>query len=220
MLTMHNGVFEISICNLTKNSDIIKHRRQVRSINNQEFIEYMNSGKQVTADCGIHQTMHKLSQEAIRITMEINSKYHTPDEINELMSELVGEPVEIGLFPPFYTDCGKNLHFGKDVFINAGCKFQDQGGIWIGSGALIGHNTVIATLNHGCLPQERHDLIPKPVHIGKNVWIGSNSTILPGVTIGDNAIIGAGSVVTKDIPENMIAVGCPARVIRSIYDKS
>ena len=184
-----------------------------------EFLDYMNSGKQVTAECGVHRTMHKLSQDAIRITMQINNCYHTPDEINELMSELVGEPVEVGLFPPFYTDCGKNIHLGKDVFINAGCKFQDQGGIWIGDGALIGHNTVLATLDHGLVPEQRHDLIPKPIHIGKNVGIGSNSTILSGVTIGDNAVIGAGSVVTKDIPENMIAVGSPARVIKSIFDQ-
>lgn len=87
------------------------------------------------------------------------------------MSDLIGEPVEVGLFPPFYTDCGKNIHLGKGVFINAGCKFQDQGGIFISDGALIGHNTVLATLNHGLLPEERHDLIPKPIHIGKNVWI-------------------------------------------------
>ncbi|MBP3250528.1 MAG: sugar O-acetyltransferase [Ruminococcus sp.] len=185
-----------------------------------EFLEYMNSGRQVTAENDVHQAMHRLSQDAIRITMEINSRYHTPEEINALMSELVGEPVEVGLFPPFNTDCGKNIHLGKGVFINSGCKFQDQGGIYIGDSALIGHNTVIATLDHGLLPEERQDLIPKPVHIGKNVWIGSNSTIVPGVTIGDNAVIGAGSVVTKDIPENMIAVGCPAKVIRSILDKT
>lgn len=182
----------------------------------KEFLEYMNSEKQVKAECEIHKMMHLLSQEAIRITMEINTHYHTPEEINLLMSELTGEPVEVGLFPPFYTDCGKNIHLGKNVFINAGCKFQDQGGIWIGDGTLIGHNTVLATLNHGMMPEERHDLLPKPIHIGKNVWIGSNSTILPGVTIGDNAVIGAGSVVTKDIPENKIAVGSPARVIRNI----
>ena len=184
----------------------------------QEFLDFMNSGKQVTAECGVHQTMHKLSQEAIRITMEINNRYHTPDEINALMSELIGEPIEVGLFPPFYTDCGKNIHLGKGVFINAGCKFQDQGGIWIGDGALIGHNTVLATLNHGLLPEERHDLIPKPIHIGKNVWIGSNSTILSGVTIGDNAVIGAGSVVTKDVPDNCVVGGVPARKIKDIED--
>ncbi|MBP3797389.1 MAG: sugar O-acetyltransferase [Ruminococcus sp.] len=183
-----------------------------------EFLEYMDSGRQVTAESGVHQVMHALSQEAIRITMEINTHYHTPDEINALMSELVGEPVEVGLFPPFYTDCGKNIHLGKGVFINSGCKFQDQGGIYIGDGTLIGHQTVLATLDHGFLPEERQDLLPKPIHIGKNVWIGSNSTILSGVTIGDNAVIGAGSVVTKDVPENMIAVGCPARVIKSIFD--
>ena len=159
-----------------------------------EFLEYMDSGRQVTAESGVHQVMHALSQEAIRITMEINTHYHTPDEINALMSELVGEPVEVGLFPPFY------------------------GGIYIGDGTLIGHQTVLATLDHGFLPEERQDLLPKPIHIGKNVWIGSNSTILSGVTIGDNAVIGAGSVVTKDVPENMIAVGCPARVIKSIFD--
>ena len=137
------------------------------------------------------------------------------------MSELTGADVDenFGLFPPFYTDCGKNIHLGKGIFINAGCKFQDQGGIYIGDGTLIGHNTVLATLNHGLLPEEWHDLIPKPIHIGRNVWIGSGSMVLSGVTIGDNAVIGAGSVVTKDIPENMIAVGSPAKVIRSIYDK-
>lgn len=181
-----------------------------------EFLEYMNSDKQITAECSVHQTMHRLSQEAIRITMEINSRYHTPDEINALMSELIGEPVEVGLFPPFFTDYGKNIHLGKGVFINSGCKFQDQGGIFIGDGSLIGHNTVLATLNHSLLPEERHNLIPKPIHIGKNVWIGSNSTILSGVTIGDNAVIGAGSVVTKDIPEDMIAVGSPAKVKHSV----
>ena len=79
-----------------------------------EFLEYMNSGKQVTAECGVHQTMHRLSQEAIRITMEINSRYHTPDEINALMTELIGEPVEVGLFPPFFTDCGKNYRLRKE----------------------------------------------------------------------------------------------------------
>ena len=71
-----------------------------------KFLEYMNSGRQVTAESGVHKTMHRLSQEAIRITMEINSRYHTPDEITALMSELIGEPVEVGLFPPFFTDCG------------------------------------------------------------------------------------------------------------------
>ncbi len=185
----------------------------------EEFIEIMNSGEVVKGFSDIHLKMHELSQEALRITSEINGNYHTEAELHTLMEELTGRKLEpFGLFPPIYTDCGKNLHIGKGVFINSGCKFQDQGGIYIGEGAQIGHSTIFATLNHGLKPEERHDLIPKPIHIGKNVWIGSGSIILSGVNIGDNAVIGAGSVVTKDIPENMIAVGSPAKVIKSVFD--
>ncbi len=187
-------------------------------MDNKEFLDYMNSGREVIGGSDIHLHMTKLSQEAIRITTEINSRYHEPEELRELFSELIGGPVDdaFGLFPPFTTDCGKNIHLGKGVFINSGCRFQDQGGITIGDNALIGHNVVIATLNHNLRPEKRANLIPIPVRIGKRVWIGSNTVILPGVTIGDNAVISAGSVVTKDVPENMIAVGNPAKVVRAV----
>ena len=102
------------------------------------------------------------------------------------------------------------------MFINSDCKFQDQGGIFIGDGVLIGHNVVLATLNHDMSPEKRRGMYPKPIKIGRNVWIGSNSTVLPDVTVGDNAVIGAGSVVTKDIPKNTVAAGNPARVIKTI----
>lgn len=187
----------------------------------KELIDIMNSGATVKGGSEAHIKMGKLNQAALQITSVMNGRYCTPDELRELMQELTGGNIgeALGLIPPFHTDCGKNIHIGDHVFINAGCKFQDQGGIFIGDGALIGHGVVIATLDHGLLPENRQDLIPRPVNIGKNVWIGSNSTILSGVTIGDNAVIGAGSVVTKDIPENMIAVGNPARVIRNIFEE-
>lgn len=187
-----------------------------------EYLNYLNNGKYVEAGSEIHQYMTKLSFEAMRITSKINNVYHEPEELRRLFSELIGKPVDkgFGLFPPFTTDCGKNITLGENVFINSGCRFQDQGGIIIGNRCLIGHNVVIATLNHDLNPEKRQSLIPKPVKIGCNVWIGSNSTILPGVTIGDNAVIGAGSVVTKDVPDNMIAAGNPARVIKSIYTVS
>ncbi|MDO5387911.1 MAG: DapH/DapD/GlmU-related protein [Clostridia bacterium] len=187
----------------------------------EEFLKYMESGKTVIANSEIHKYMVKLSNEAMKITFELNSSYHTPEEIRKLFSMLTGKPVNegFGMFPPFYTDCGKNITVGKDVFINSCCCFQDQGGIKIGDGALIGHNVVLATLNHGFIPEERKNTIPKPIIIGKNVWIGSNSTVLGGVTIGDNAIIGAGSLVNKDVPQNIIAAGVPAKIIKSIYDK-
>ena len=120
------------------------------------------------------------------------------------------------MFPPFYTDCGKNLKIGKNVFINACCQFQDQGGIEIGNGTLVGPKTVIATLNHHMNPSKRANLIPKPVKIGKNVWIGANVTILPGVTIGNGAVIAAGAVVNKNVEANAVVGGVPARFIKTI----
>ena len=187
-------------------------------ITTQKFRELMANGTYVVANSELHQTFHKFSQDALKITSEINNKYHTPEEVRELFSKLTESEIDetFGLFPPFYTDCGKNIKIGKNVFINACCRFQDQGGIEIGDGSLIGHNTTIATLNHDFNPAKRQNLTPSPVKIGKNVWIGSDCTILPGVTIGDGAIIGAGSVVTKSVPKNTIAVGNPARVIKEI----
>ena len=161
---------------------------------------------------------NELFQEAIRLGMELNNQYHTPEELREIMERLTGKKIDstFRLFPPFYTDFGKNITIGRDVFINSGCHFQDQGGIEIGDGALIGHNVVLATLNHSLDPAHRKDVIPAPIHIGRDVWIGANAVILPGVTIGDGAVIAAGAVVTKDVPENTVAGGVPARVIKTI----
>ena len=187
-------------------------------ITTQEFRELMQKGTYVEAGSEIFEAFHKYSQEALKITSEINGKYNPPEKIRELFSKLTESEIDetFGLFPPFYTDCGKNIKIGKNVFINACCRFQDQGGIEIGDGSLIGHNTTIATLNHDFNPAKRQNLTPRPVKIGKNVWIGSDCTILPGVEIGDGAIIGAGSVVTKSVPKNTIAVGNPARVIKEL----
>lgn len=190
-------------------------------MNLKEFLEHLNSGKPVIGGSEEHLFMHGVSQEALRITAEINSRYHETAELRTLFSKLIGKDVDesFGLFPPFYTDCGKNIHIGKKVFINMGCKFQDQGGIFIGDGVLIGHNVVLATLNHAMSPEDRGTMIPKPIHIGKNVWIGANSTILPGVTIGDGAIVAAGAVVTKDVPSNTVVGGVPAKMIRKINEE-
>lgn len=184
----------------------------------KELIERLNDGEYIEGGSELHMFMHKISQETIKITSKINSGYHTPEEIRKLMTELTGNEIDESfvLFPPFFSDFGKNIHIGKNVFINSDCKFQDQGGIFIGDGVLIGHNVVLATLNHDMSPEKRRGMYPKPIKIGKNVWIGSNSTVLPGVTVGDNAVIGAGSVVTKDIPKNTVAAGNPARVIKTI----
>ena len=162
--------------------------------------------------------MNDMSNEARRITFELNNAYHTPEEVRNLLSRLFGKTVDesFRVFPPFYTDFGKNITVGKNVFINACCHFQDHGGVSLGDGCQIGHNVVFATLNHGLAPEDRQTTYPAPITLGKNVWVGSNSTILQGVTIGDNAVVAAGAVVTKDVPENTIVGGIPARIIRKI----
>ena len=187
-------------------------------MNVKEFLDYMDSGKEVVAGSAVHQCMHRLSQEAIQLTTELNSGYHTAGEIVALMEKITGRPVDdsFALFPPFYTDCGKNLKIGKRVFFNSGVKIQDQGGVTIEDGVLIGHNVVLATLDHSLDPEHRGNMIPSPIHIGKNVWIGANATICRGVTIGDGAIIAAGAVVTTDVPERMVYGGVPAKPIKTI----
>ncbi len=182
------------------------------------FLEHVNSGKEVVGGSELHAFMVELSQEAMQITCELNNAYHTPEEIRALMSKLIGKQMDASfrMFPPFYTDCGKNITIGKRVFINSGCRFQDQGGIRIGDDSLIGHNAVLATLNHGIAPDQRGNTYPAPIVIGKNVWLGANVTVTSGVTIGDNAIVAAGAVVTRDVPPNVIVGGVPAKVIKQI----
>ena len=183
-----------------------------------ELLEYFATAETLGEDQTAIETMRQYSREAQKLTVELNTKYHDPDEIRFIMHDITGRPVPegFGLFPPFYTDFGKNIVLGKNVFINAGCKFQDQGGIFIDDGALIGHGVVLATLNHDMDPEKRQQLHPAPIRIGKNVWIGANATVTKGVTIGDGAIVAAGAVVNKDVPENTVVGGVPAKVIKKI----
>lgn len=159
-----------------------------------------------------------LFQEAIRIGMELNNQYHTPEEIREIMGRLTGKKIDdsFRMFPPFYTDFGKNITIGKDVFINSGCHFQDQGGITIGDGSLVGHNVVLATINHDLSPLKNRENHYAPIVIEDHVWVGSNATILQGVTVGRWSVVAAGAVVTKDVPPFTVVGGVPAKVIRRV----
>lgn len=138
----------------------------------------------------------------MRLTCELNAKYHTGRKSGRFSPKSLASPWirASASFPPFYTNCGKNTTVGKGVFINTGCHFQDQGGITLGDGTFLGNNVVLTTMNHDFDPEKRSTTYPAPIVTGKNVWIGSSVTVVPGVHIGDGAIIGAGSVVTKDIP--------------------
>ena len=190
----------------------------IKIMSDDEFIKIMNTQEKVISRSEVGLKMHLMAQEAMKILYFINNKYNTPSELRRWMSLLIHQELDegFGLFPPFFTDCGKNIHLGKNVFINAGCRFQDQGGIYIGDGTFIGHNVILATLNHDLNPNTRADMYPKPIHIGKKVWIGSGAIVLPGVSIGDNSVIAAGSVVTKNVPENVVYGGNPAKFIKKI----
>ena len=174
----------------------------------EDFLAYVKTGKALATE-EIGRFMDEMSDEARKVTFRLNAAYHTPDEVRALLSELFGKPVDptLRVFPPFYTDFGKNITIGKHVFINACCHFQDHGGVTLGDGCQIGHNVVFATLNHGIAPTDRKNTYPASIVLGKNVWVGSNATILQGVTIGDNAVVAAGAVVTKDVPANTIVGG-------------
>ena len=163
-------------------------------------------------------TMRKYITENRKLLFEMNYKWHEDeDEITHIFSQIIGKPVDksVRIMTPFYTDFGKNITVGKNIYINSDCKFQDQGGIYIGDDVFIGHNVVLATLDHELNPDTRR-IIPAPIHIGNKVWIGAGAIITKGVTIGDGAIVAAGAVVNKDVPERTIFGGVPAKKIKDI----
>ncbi|GAB2773304.1 sugar O-acetyltransferase [Terrabacter koreensis] len=182
----------------------------------QDFLDHVDAGRVIEGVSAAHEFMHDAAQDALRVVARLNGAYRTPDEVRALLAELTGRAVaaSVTVFPPFYSEFGKNLELGEGVFVNMGCRFQDTGGIRIGEGTLIGHGSTLTTLNHAVDPDRRADMVPAPVVIGRKVWLGAGVTVVPGVTIGDGAIVGAGAVVTKDVPADAVVAGVPARLIR------
>ena len=140
----------------------------------------------------------------------------------ELLKEMFAEIGEdCYIEPPFHANWGgKHVHFGKCVYANFNFTAVDDTHIYVGDYTMFGPNVILATAGHPILPKLRQEAYQynMPVHIGKNCWLGDGVIVLPGVTIGDNTVIGAGSVVTKDIPSNVVAVGNPCRVLREINE--
>jgi acetyltransferase-like isoleucine patch superfamily enzyme len=157
---------------------------------------------------------------AMAITANLNRlTFNDPDEVRTLFSDLIGKTVDDSFFlvPPFYTTGGVDITVGRNVFINQNCTFYDLGGLEIADGVMIGPNVSIITSGHPLEPsQRRASVIAKPIVIERNVWIAAGATIIGGVTVGENSVVAAGSVVTKDVPSNTLVGGNPARVMRSI----
>lgn len=159
---------------------------------------------------------------AMAITADLNRlTFNDADEVRALFSDLIGKKVDDSfvLIPPFYTTGGVDIRVGRNVFVNQNCTFYDLGGLDIADDVMIGPNVNIITSSHPVEPsQRRNGVIAKPIVIEKNVWIAAGATIIGGVTIGENSVVAAGSVVTRDVPPNTLVGGNPARVIRSIAD--
>lgn len=142
--------------------------------------------------------------------------FDAAEERAALLAEVFGQPLSdtVTLYPPFFTDNGLNTSFGENVFVNQGCRFMDQGGIWIGDGTMIGPNTHLITSGHPVPPAERREyIVAAPIALEDNVWLGAGVTILPGVTVGTNSVVGAGAVVASDVPPDTLVTG-PAAATR------
>jgi len=159
---------------------------------------------------------------ATAITARMNRlTFNDADEVRALFRELIRKKVDESflLIPPFFTAGGDEIRVGRNVFVNQNCTFYDLGGLDIGDDVLIGPNVSLITAGHPVEPSQRRAVtIGKPIVIERNVWIAAGATIIGGVTVGENSVVAAGSVVTKDVPPNTLVGGNPARVIRSIGD--
>ena len=161
---------------------------------------------------------------AMAITAALNRlTFDDAAEIRALFSQLIGKKVDESflLIPPFYTAGGDEISVGRNVFVNQNCTFYDLGGLDIADDVLIGPNVSIITTGHPLEPSQRRTVtIGKPIAIERNVWIAAGATIIGGVTIGENSVVAAASVVTRDVPPNTLVGGNPARIIRSVGAKT
>lgn len=186
-----------------------------------EIMERMHTGQLYVSN---DRFLLKVQREALDKLYDYNNTRPTEDKRREeLLKEMFAE-IGDGCYiePPFHANWGgKHVHFGNDIYANFNLTMVDDTHIYVGDNAMFGPNVVVCSGTHPIQPELRKEQVQYnlPVHIGRNVWIGGGAFIMPGVTIGENSIIGAHSVVTKDIPPNVIAVGSPCKVLREIDDK-
>lgn len=160
---------------------------------------------------------------AIRCTERLNAlPYDDSEGIAAAWSELTGRPVDptFHLIPPVYSDCGLNLRIGRNVFVNQGCRLDDIGGIDLGDDVLLGPGVRIISSGHPLDPTlRRRQVTAAPIVIGRNVWVGAGATILQGITIGDDAVVAAGAVVTGDVAPALLVAGVPARPLEPVVER-
>lgn len=183
------------------------------------IFERMKAGELISPEDPEYGMLYTAILKAIDIVGEINTPAHKSlEEIHSLMCRLTGKEIDssVRVVPPFHTNFGQFIEFGRNVFVNSNCTFMDEGGIVIEDNVFIGPNVTLVTQNHAESPVLRNHTYAKAITIRRGAWIGAGALVLPGISVGENAIVGAGSVVTKDIPQNTIVAGNPARFIREI----
>jgi len=192
-------------------------KQNITNQDNKDIFDRMRSGEPIRLD----DIQYSKIQAVVDRTIKLNAKLNTSENVEQIrknLSEIIGTEIDAStiIFVPFYTNFGRFITVGKNVFINHACSFLDMGGITIEDNVLIGPKVNLITENHPLNPNDRKTLICKPVVIKRNAWIGAAATILPGVTIGENSIVAAGAVVSKDVPANSIVGGVPAKFIKKI----
>jgi len=187
-------------------------------VNAQNIFQRELAGEIISLGDPEYPQIAALITEAQVLIAEMNSGYRDPAEVRALFSRLTGKAVDesFWLLPPFYTDFGKNIRVGKNVFVNHACEFMDRGGISIGDDVLIGPKVNLVTINHPLDPMTRRSTHCAPIVIKKGAWLGAGASVMPGVTIGENAVVAANAVVTGDVADNAVVGGVPARFIRYI----
>jgi acetyltransferase-like isoleucine patch superfamily enzyme len=183
----------------------------------RDIFERLEAGESISMDDPEYYKIREAVNHAKRLIIELNTATDA-NEIRAKLSEITGTTIDDSttVFTPFYTNLGRSIKLGKNVFINHLCSFLDLGGITIEDEVMIGPRVNITSENHPADISMRKTLIPAKVLIKKNAWIGAGVTILPGITIGENAVVAAGAVVTKDVPANTVVAGVPAKIIKTI----
>lgn len=183
----------------------------------QDVFERLRNGETIAPDDPDSYQLREASYAAKKLLLQMN-RAADPAEIRDLFSQITASDIDetVAIFTPLYINYGKHIKIGKNVFINFDCVFLGLGGITIEDDVLIAPKVSLLSEGHPLSPGDRQSLVPGHVHIKRNAWIGAGATILPGVTVGENAVVAAGAVVNKDVPDNTIVGGIPAKVIRAI----
>lgn len=184
---------------------------------NEDVFERLRNGETVLSTDPEAYRLREASFATKKLLVQLNNADDAA-EIRQLLSKLTDTAIDesVAVFTPLYINYGKHTKIGKNVFINFDCIFLDLGGITIEDNVMIAPRVSLLSEAHPISPNERHSLVPGPIHIKQNAWIGAGATILPGVTIGENSVVAAGAVVSKDVPANTVVGGIPARHIKNI----